>query len=296
MAALAGIAPGLTVQAALQEARVRLAAGGVAQAALDARLLVMLACGLSAEDIITSSGRPLAATEAHLLEDYLQRRLAGEPVSRIRGWREFWGLRFEITKDTLDPRPESECVVETALALTSMEAKGGLALDLGTGSGCLLIAFLHERPAFRGVAIDLNARALAVARGNAERQGLRNRIAFLCADWLAALAAGSAHVLICNPPYITREDISNLAPDVRNFDPNLALDGGACGLQAYRRIAGDAARVLRPRGYAVFEVGRGQAGAVAELLGNSGFQVLSGSELPLRDLGGVDRVVAARRQ
>jgi release factor glutamine methyltransferase len=295
----AALTGGMSARDAIRAIREVLAKAGQTSAALDARLLVMLATGLTHEELILRDTYTLTSQEAVALRGFVARRVAGEPVSRIRGWREFWGLRFEISPDTLDPRPDSERVVETALALMSRCDHGTRApvvVDVGTGTGCLLLAVLHERPDAKGIGIDRSLPALAIASRNARSLGLYNRAAFLCGDWSAPLAPGIADIVICNPPYIPEADIAVLAKDVRNFDPHLALAGGKDGLFAYRAICREVGRCVAPGGHVLFEVGAGQAEAVTDIVAASGFSVLREKSLPRVDLAGVERVVAARRQ
>mgnify|MGYP005835972255 CR=1 FL=1 len=290
---------GMTAREAIRAIRDVMTKAGQETASLDARLLVMLATGLTQEALILRDTHALTAHQAAALGGYVARRLAGEPVSRIRGWREFWGLRFDISPDTLDPRPDSEQVVATALALMSrrsLRTRPPVVVDLGTGTGCLLLAILHEWADAKGIGVDRSLQALAIAARNARSLGLHNRAAFLCADWSTALSPDIADIVICNPPYIPEAAIAALAKDVRNFDPHPALAGGEDGLSAYRAICRELGRVVAPGGYVVFEVGAGQAEAVSDIIAVSGLSVLREKTLPRMDLGGVERVVAAQRQ
>ena len=221
------------------------------------------------------------------------RRLAREPVARIIGTKEFWGLPLAVTPAVLVPRPESETVVEAALAALGDGAARMRALriaDLGTGSGALLLALLTELPLAYGVGTDRDPRALATARDNAERLGLCGRAGFVVGDYGTALAGGF-DLVIANPPYVRTGDIESLAPEVRDFDPLCALDGGRDGLAAYRAIAADARRLLALSAPLLVEVGAGQAGEVADLLQCAELRV----ESVARDLGGTARAVTARR-
>jgi release factor glutamine methyltransferase len=242
-----------------------LARAGIDNARGDARLLLAAAAGCSVETVFGYPERPLAPAAHATLDTYVRRRTSGEPVSRILGWREFWSLRFTISAATLDPRPDSEVLVAAALAAFPDRDRALRVLDLGTGSGCLLLALLSERPYAEGVGIDISIAACRTARGNACALGLERRALFLCGDWSASVAAGF-DIILCNPPYIEDAAIGNLAPEVAIFDPRAALAGGADGLAAYRRLAGEIAERLAPGGMAFVEIGQGQADAVSNIL------------------------------
>ncbi len=259
---------------------------GVETPALDARVLVMEALGCDATDLALRPEAVLGDAGAERLRRFLARRLAGEPVGRILGEREFWGLAFELSPDTLEPRPDTETVVAAALEALSATAEARI-LDFGVGSGCILVALLHERPRAWGLGIDRSAGALTVAARNARRHGVRPRAAFAASDWAAAVA-GRFDLIVSNPPYIPSADISRLAPEVRDHDPRLALDGGPDGLDAFRAILADARRLLAPAGRLVVEVGDGQAEAVARLARGQGLAVTGVSA----DLAGRPRAVA----
>jgi release factor glutamine methyltransferase len=253
---------------------------------LDARVLVGHALGLDHTGLVAAGDRPLSAQEATALAALAARRLAREPVSRIVGNREFWGLTLAVTPAVLVPRPETETIVEHALAQVDDPAR---ILDLGTGSGALLLALLSECPNAFGVATDLSTPALETARANAVALGLAARAAFVRCDFGAALVGGF-DLIVSNPPYIASHEIATLAPEVRDFDPRLALDGSADGLDAYRAIAADARRLLAPGGTLVLELGLDQAGAVAALLRAAGLEVAE----PVPDLAGIPRAISAR--
>jgi len=220
------------------------------------------------------------------------RRLAREPVARILGRREFWGLPFMLNAQTLVPRPETETVVASALEAVDREGPRMRALrvvDLGTGSGALLLALLSELPMARGIGTDLSLAALNCARDNAAALGLAARASFIACDYGIALA-GPIDVVVSNPPYVARTDIATLAPEVRDFDPRLALDGGPDGLDGYRAIAADAGRLLAPGGMLVLELGAGQLDAVVALFAATGLA----AELPRHDLSGVARALVVK--
>lgn len=269
---------------------------GLATPELDARLLVSAACGLSHEAFAAAPERSIDPGEAALIEQFCARRLAGEPVSRILGWREFWGLRFAVTPHVLDPRPDTETLVAAVLDLArGRQAPEGPVslLDIGTGSGCVLLSALHELPRATGVGSDRDPAAVEAARANAHRLGLAPRARFFCGSWLEAVA-GPFDFVISNPPYIPDGEIDGLAAEVARFDPRGALDGGGDGLDAYRQIAPRLASTLKPGGWAVFETGAGQADAVRDLLRRD-VPGWHGAETKLwRDLAGIVRCVAAR--
>ena len=271
-------------------------AGGVETPALDARLLVLAACGLSHADLIRDPGQTLTPQARETLEAMAARRLAGVPVSRILGQRDFWGLSFRLSPETLDPRADTETLVEAVLAaLSGRETERLRLLDLGTGSGCLLAALLSELRNAWGVGTDISHSALLTARGNALRAGVGERARFVRADWVTALG-GPFDVVVSNPPYIANADLAGLSREVRDHDPLAALDGGADGLAAYREILGGVTRVLRPGGLVALEVGAGQANAVMAMMRAAGFTCGAGEgAVARRDLGGIERAVVMRR-
>jgi release factor glutamine methyltransferase len=258
---------------------------------LDARLLVGHALGLDHTGLTIESGRSLGGNAAHALAALATRRLEREPVARILGVKEFWGLPLRLNDATLVPRPESETVIEAALAVIDSAGPRNRALriaDLGTGSGALLIALLTELPNAVGIGTDVSSKALAAARGNAGRLGIAARTEFAICDFGAALT-GSFDLVVSNPPYIASADIDTLSPEVRH-DPRPALDGGADGLDCYRTIAGQAPGLLKPNGDLVVELGIGQEPAVATLFRAAGL-----APLPARpDLSGIPRALQAR--
>jgi release factor glutamine methyltransferase len=220
----------------------------------------------------------------------LKRVLAREPLSRIIGRREFWGLEFLLSADTLDPRPESETIVEAVLVRLPERDRPYRFLDLGTGTGCLLSALLSEYPAASGIGIDIAPGAAKTARDNARRLGLGARACFVTGSWAAALS-GRFDAIVANPPYVERGALAGLPPEVRQYDPIRALDGGVEGLEAYRAIAADLPRLLPPDGLFAGEIGLGQAGSVATILRLHGLRV----DAVVRDLAGIERCLIARR-
>jgi release factor glutamine methyltransferase len=263
---------------------------GVVDAPAREAALVLRAAGLKPTDLIAEPDAPLGAAAADA-QRYAARRAAGEPLSRIAGEREFWGLTFALSPETLDPRPETETIVEAALA--AFAARRGEALrviEFGVGSGALLAALLTELPAAHGLGVDLSPGAAAQARANLESLGLVARSEIRVGDWGDGLE-GPFDLIVANPPYIPSGDIAGLAREVRDHDPRLALDGGADGLDAYRALAPEIARLLAPTGRFFLEVGAGQAQAVARLAAAAGLVDLATH----RDLAGIERVVSGGR-
>jgi release factor glutamine methyltransferase len=275
-----------TYGAALSAARNALRNAG---AAGDARLLMMAAADLDMAALIGREGEELPAAAAAAFARHLQRRLAGEPVARILGEREFWGLPFRVTPATLDPRADTETLVEAVLEAIGPRREEAVAiLDLGTGSGCILAALLSECPRASGIGVEADPDAAAVARDNLERLGLAQRAEVRVGNWLAGIER-RFDVIVSNPPYIRQADIEALSVEVRGFDPHLALGGGADGLQAYRDILAGIGPVVAEGAVVAFEVGAGQAAAVAALSRQAG---LSRTAMR-RDLAGIERVVLA---
>ena len=254
---------------------------------LDARLLVCAACGIDHAGLVRDPEAPLGPA-AGRLSKLAAGRLARAPVSRLLGRREFWGLSFAVRPEVLDPRPETEGVIGAVLdAIGGRRADPLRLLDLGTGSGAILCALLHELPGAFGVGLDRSAAACRVARDNAEALGLGARAAFACGSWGNALA-GRFDAIVSNPPYIPHGDLAGLEPEVREHDPLAALDGGADGLEAYRAILAELGRLLAPGGVAALECGHDQGAAVAALAAGGGLADVR----VLKDLAGHDRVVA----
>ena len=281
------LSTGLTVGLALCAATRRLRAAEVEQPRRDARLLLAEALRLPPERLLTSPERTLDDLEAATFESLVARRASREPVSRILGRREFWGLSFRLSPETLDPRPDSETLVEAALERLRARRPSRL-LDLGTGSGCLLLALLSERPESWGLGVDLSPAALATARTNALDLGLSRRAAFAVMDWTAAVV-GPFDAILCNPPYV--EEGAGLAPEVAVYDPPGALYAGSDGLVAYRQLVPGLPALLAPEGWALLELGAGQAAAVSALGRAAGF-----SKIEIKaDLSGTPRCLALAR-
>jgi release factor glutamine methyltransferase len=284
---------GKTVEQARRALTSDLKSGGITSAELDARLLVGDALGLDFTGMITAASRRLDPEEAHRLAELMQRRLAGEPVARILGVKEFWGLPLQLSAATLVPRPDTETVVELALETWRGEHGGQprRILDVGTGSGAILLALLSEWPEASGLGTDVSPMALQTASRNALRLGLAPRAAFVACNYTAALS-GIFDLIVSNPPYIRSADIAGLDREVRNFDPHRALDGGADGLTAYREIIPGSVRLLAPGGMLIVEAGCGQSGPISQLMAAAGLTSVSP---PKVDLAGIPRAVAARK-
>jgi release factor glutamine methyltransferase len=283
------LAESCNVASALDWASACLQTAGVEAPRRDARILLTEVLGGDPAVVIGYPERPLDGAESARFGSLVRRRAAREPVSRIVGRREFWSLPFFVTPDTLDPRPESETLVEAVLARIRDRAAPMTILDLGTGSGCLLLALLAELPQATGLGIDLSKAAVAVAWRNAESLDLMHRAGFRQGDWASGLI-DSWQVIVSNPPYIIDDDIADLAPEVACYDPRMALSGGPDGLAAYRSLIPQAAKLLAPGGTLALEVGAGQAEDVGRLLHVAGLV----SPGHVNDLSGTARCVLAK--
>ena len=292
MRPVAGIEPGVTVATAQRLMAEFFRGNGIDEAQADARVLIAHALQVDRAKLVADSARIMEAIEIDAVFRLVERRLAREPVARILGCKEFWSLSLAVTPDVLVPRPETETVVETALDIV---IRNGLRLeklrllDIGTGSGALLLALLNELPNAVGTATDISVGALVCARANAERHGLAARCQFIATN-IAAGLHGAFDLIVSNPPYIAQREIARLAPEVRDYDPAIALDGGKDGLDAYRAIAAVARDLLAADARLVVEMGAGQEPAVRELFTKAGLTVLR----VRNDLSGTPRAVAAR--
>jgi len=286
--------PGSSIESARRGLAARLRSAGLEEAELDARVLTAAVLGLDLTGLVAQAKRPLTAAETAQLAQYAERRLAGEPVARILGAREFWGLPLQLSEATLVPRPDTETVVELALEIFRTRAASGRnprIADIGTGSGAILLALLHELPDAFGVGTDVSLTALGSARDNARALGLAGRSAFVACSYAAALA-GPFDLIVSNPPYIPTGDIAGLSVEVRDYDPRLALDGGNDGYDAYRALIPQAAELLASGGALVVEAGEGQATIIETLMTASD---LSPDRPPKADLAGILRAVSARK-
>lgn len=282
---------GLNLLTAWQGAKRRLEAAGLAGPVIDARLLVEAAAEATRADIVGDPYRALTPEQEARLDDYLSRREHREPVSHILGRKGFWKIMLNVTPDVLTPRPDTETVVEWVLR-DFPERAAWHVLDLGVGSGAILLSILAERPAARGLGVDISEEALAVARENAANLGLAGRLALLRGDWTEGLDAERFDLVVSNPPYIASDVIETLEPEVRDHEPRLALEGGADGLDHYRRLAPQILRVLKPGGRFAVEIGYDQKAAVEALFREAGAIEVQ----TLRDLGDRDRVVAGAKK
>ncbi|MGB8547130.1 MAG: peptide chain release factor N(5)-glutamine methyltransferase [Xanthobacteraceae bacterium] len=285
---------GQTVETARRTLTARFKSAAIDSAELDARLLVGAALGLDLTGMITGAHRRLTLDESNHLEGFTRRRLAGEPIARILGLKEFWGLPLKLSAATLVPRPDTETVVELALEILRADNAANRPLriaDLGTGSGAILLALLSELPAAHGCGTDISVDALETAGNNAARLGLADRATFIACDYASGLS-GTFDLIVSNPPYIRSADIELLARDVREHDPRAALDGGADGLDAYRALVPQAAGFLAPGAVLVLEAGQGQSGEIEALMTASG---LIAASPPKADLAGIKRAVAGRK-
>ncbi len=288
----AGLDPAVSRGAAQRLLTRAFAAAGIESAALDARLILCAALGVDHTDLVREPDRAIGAA-AEKLAILATRRIAREPVSRILGHREFYGLDFALGPAALDPRPDTEILVDTVLAALRPRSDSPLRLlDLGVGSGAILAALLSKLPSAYGIGVDRSEAACRIARNNLARLALASRSAVVCGDWTAPLG-GAFDAIVSNPPYIASAEIEGLAPEVRDHDPRAALDGGEDGLTAYRVLAPAVAALLSPGGFVAFEVGAAQSESVMALLVATGTLERATS---VRDLGGHSRVVTAVRR
>jgi release factor glutamine methyltransferase len=279
-----GTRPNGTIAEALRRGGDRLAAAGIDIPRLESRLLLAHALGRSSESLIRDLNAQAPRSDFDRL---IARRATREPLAYILGWREFWSLRFQVSPATLIPRPDSETVVETALALWPDPSAPFRVLDLGTGTGCLLLAVLHERPGAFGIGVDRTESAVRLARANARDLGLAARSGFVCGDWAEAID-GRFDIVLSNPPYIATPDLATL--DVAAHEPRSALDGGGCGLTAYRAIIPMLPQLLAPSGAAVLELGANQFEHVAAIADTAGLRATG-----RQDLSGIARTIILQR-
>lgn len=280
----------ITLTDAIIHATKKLKAAGIDNPGFDARILAAHALGFDRAQMLSAAGQPVDAKNLKSLEALIARRAKREPVARILGEREFWSLPFGLNEATLEPRPDSETLVEAVLKKLVLRQQNTAPriLDLGTGTGCLLLSLLHELPEATGLGVDIAPRAVEQAQKNAQKLELDNRARFVTGNWIENIAE-RFDVIISNPPYIPQKDMEGLMPEVREHDPHLALDGGEDGLTAYRFLIPHMPQYLKPNGLLVFEVGIHQADLVAGLLKKSGFTDITAHH----DLGGVERCVSA---
>jgi release factor glutamine methyltransferase len=282
---------GTTVAAVLADAAARLSAAGIEQPRFEARVLLAVALETDGAAILGYPERVLSSMEAARLADLVSRRAGREPTARLIGRREFWSLDFKLSPETLVPRPDSETLIEAALAGMPDRTAPLRILDLGTGTGCLLLALLSELPAASGIGVDIAPGAAKTARDNAVALGLADRASFLVGSWGDAISKGF-DVILANPPYIESGSIAGLAPEVAHHEPRPALDGGADGLSCYRLLAPETARLLNETGIASFEIGASQAADVAEVMREAGLDVYK----VCNDLAGIERCILVRKR
>jgi len=275
-----------TLLSAWKSAQARLKGGRIDSPSIDARLLLEAAMGVTRTDILTDPYRPVSDAHVAALDAMIERRMRREPVSRILGRKGFWKIMLNVTPDVLSPRPDTESLLDVVLPAFPLGRPFEM-IDLGTGSGAILLAVLAERPAARGVGSDISFEALAVARDNAASLGLGDRAAFLRTEWATGFGDHSFDLVVSNPPYIPSAIIDTLDPEVRDHDPRLALDGGTDGLDPYRLLAPEIMRILRPDGIFAVEIGWDQGPAVKALFEAAGFADVK----VVRDLSDRNRVV-----
>ncbi len=285
MTAAAGPSDARSVNQALVQATQTLRAGGIADAAIDARYLLAYALETARDRLSLMGPDPMPMAASARLQQALQMRLSGRPVAKITGQRLFWGRDFIVTDDVLDPRPDTETLIAAALQGPAPERF----LDLGVGSGAIAVTLLAEWPDAQGCASDISAPALAVARRNARRHGVDTRLTLVQSDWFSELS-GQFDLVISNPPYISAAEMADLAPEVRDHDPHLALSPGGDGLDPYHLIAAQVARFLRPGGQLMVEIGWKQGADVGDIFRNAGLEQVN----TLADMEGRDRVISAR--
>jgi release factor glutamine methyltransferase len=276
-----------TIASALRDAAARLAVAGSDSARLDAEMLMAEALRIERSRLYLDSNGTIDGATLARFRALVARRAAGEPMSYIIGRREFWSLDFIVTPAVLTPRPETELLVETALKRLAAKSSPRI-LDLGTGSGAIAVALAKEIPGAAIVATDISLDALEIARANARRHGVEDRISFRAGDLFDSVPQTTFDMIVSNPPYIRETDIAELPRDVRDFEPVIALDGGADGMDFYRRIACDAPGYLNPGGFVAVEIGADMGEEVARLFADAGFADVRVE----KDLAGLERVVS----
>lgn len=278
-----------TIQSIIADMRAQFRGVGLDTPELDARLLVQGVLGLSQEKLLLNADTAVSAADSKRVEEAMKRRLLREPVSRILGTRSFWRSEFKVTSDTLDPRADSETLVDAVLKHADKNAPLRI-LDLGTGTGCLLLSLLQELPQATGVGIDISAGAIQTAQQNAEALDLSKRALFITSNWSEMKTGNSFDIVVSNPPYIAEAEIPGLQPEVRQYDPYTALAGGADGLDCYRTIIALLPCLLKKGGKVFFEIGHDQADFVKGMLAAGGFHVLQ----TVPDIAGHDRCIVAQ--
>lgn len=276
---------------ALRWAVMKLQQERIESASLDARILLEYVLGVNREQLLFSLELPITTEQYDRFAALVEKRVKRQPVSKIIGKREFWGINFAVNENTLDPRPDSETLIEYVLERIENRDAALRILDLGTGTGCLLLSLLSELPAAKGIGVDASEEALTVAKENAAALGLTERTDFVPGDWCSKLE-GKFDIIISNPPYIPTAEISALEPEVAEFDPILALDGGADGLNCYRKIMKQLPDMLAKDGFAAFEIGMGQQNGLGAIANENGFEI-TGSK---NDLSGIARCLIVQKK
>ena len=269
---------------AMEKAKNLLQLAGIHEPQREARLLLSYVTGLPMSRIFTNPDTELNSVEHKAFDGLVSRRLNHEPISHLLGTREFWSLNFLVGAQVLDPRPASETLVETAFKYFNDQNASFSVLDLGTGSGCLVLSVLSERPHAGGLGIDVSSAALGIARQNAILQSLSERVSFKYGDWAKNLY-GEFDLILCNPPYIAAHEMNNLASGIINFEPSISLFGGVDGLSAYRKLSDDIAKLLSPKGIAIIECGQGQSESVNQILKKAGLTQIDTN----KDISGITR-------
>ena len=281
----------------MRDTAVALTAAGIDNARFEARLLLAEASGLTIEQLVARGTDAVPANVVEMARSLTARRVRREPMAYILGEREFWGLPFKVSPAVLVPRPDSETLIEAVLSLMPDRARAWRILDLGLGSGCLLLTLLREYPQARGVGLEASAEALAVAQENANALGVADRAQLIEGDWrrtgwaeaLLQALGGPFDLVVSNPPYIASAAVPKLMPEVSSFEPRLALDGGAEGFDAYQVIIAASPRLVTAGGFMAVEAGEGQASEITRIFAAAGLT----PRPPWKDLGGIDRVVTA---
>ncbi|WP_404421596.1 peptide chain release factor N(5)-glutamine methyltransferase [Thalassospira australica] len=284
----------VTLGTLMTEAVAALRDAGIENARMDARILLSDAAGVDGSRIAAWPEDTVTMDKAKTFRSMVARRLKHEPVSRILGQRDFWRHSFRLSPETLDPRPDSETIVELALDWLE-DANAPTVLDFGTGTGCLLLSIIGDLQKASGLGIDISEGAVTCARENANRLGLADQVEFRVSDWDSAITDAERKagfdLIVSNPPYITQADMEKLSPEVRQYDPRLALTDEGDGLGAYRILSQVAFSLVKPAGFVIFEIGQGQEKDVSRLLVEAGFVGIEYRE----DLGGIVRCVAAKK-
>ena len=279
-----------TISSFLNWSKSQLAEADVPSPQIDSEIILAHTLNISRSDLWTQNQRILCESEIKMVKKYMERRLNREPISHICGHQEFWSLDFVVDENVLSPRPETELLIETALnSIFSPTAK---ILDLGTGSGAIAVTMAKENSECKVSAIDIDPKALNIAKENSERHGVINRIEFICADLRTSDWSGCFSLILSNPPYIKSEDIEKIMPEVRNYEPRKALDGGVTGLEFYRSIIPMAVDRLEEKGFLILEIGHDQAEDIIELLNN--FSCYQNIKV-IQDYSGYDRVIKAQK-